>query len=228
MTPLHTPDPMPSDAVRGVVRATVDIAAPPERVFRALTDPVELAAWWLGSDSAATTSTPTAAPASPADSTAELARPDDWHVDARPGGEWSMRTVDPNGRLATIRGVYRVVDAPRVLEFTWRASWDGGASSFVRYELAPIEIGGEPGTRLTVTHTGAVMRAQVGAASGAAWRDRLRRLAHHFHAHDEAAWSVGVRSETESLHRPLLRVAWQARHLAVAWAGRTRSVSLHG
>jgi len=36
----------PPTAVRGVVRTTIDIAAPPARVFRALTDPAERAAWW--------------------------------------------------------------------------------------------------------------------------------------------------------------------------------------
>lgn len=39
----------PPPAVRGVVRTTIDIAAPPARVFRALTDPGERAAWWRDS-----------------------------------------------------------------------------------------------------------------------------------------------------------------------------------
>jgi hypothetical protein len=30
----------------GVIKAEIEIAASPERVFRALTDPTELAAWW--------------------------------------------------------------------------------------------------------------------------------------------------------------------------------------
>ena len=33
----------------GVVKAEIEIEAPPERVFHSLTDPGELAAWW-GSD----------------------------------------------------------------------------------------------------------------------------------------------------------------------------------
>ena len=34
------------DLERSTVHATVEIAAPPARVFRALTTPAQLAAWW--------------------------------------------------------------------------------------------------------------------------------------------------------------------------------------
>ncbi len=39
-----------ADVQAGLVRATVDIAAPPEAVFRALTEPGELARWWGSAD----------------------------------------------------------------------------------------------------------------------------------------------------------------------------------
>ncbi|MDF1504684.1 SRPBCC domain-containing protein [Roseisolibacter sp. H3M3-2] len=35
-------------AIDGTVVETVEIAAPPERVFDALTDPAEVAGWWRG------------------------------------------------------------------------------------------------------------------------------------------------------------------------------------
>jgi uncharacterized protein YndB with AHSA1/START domain len=40
-----------ADAGSGTILATVEIAAPPERVFRALTTPDEIVRWW-GSDDA--------------------------------------------------------------------------------------------------------------------------------------------------------------------------------
>jgi uncharacterized protein YndB with AHSA1/START domain len=127
---------MPSarfDAARGAVHATVEIAAPPERVFRALTDPRELAAWW-GSD--------------------DTYRSHDWQIDARPGGAWSARTTDANGRVSTVRGEFIVVEPPRLLEYTWLASWDGFAPTTIRCELVAVDVGGTPGTRLTLVHGG--------------------------------------------------------------------------
>ncbi len=152
--PPAAPDPSPAAfAVRGVVRATVDIAAPPERVFRALTDPAELAAWWAPHDGGRGGAGAGRAPEERAEERAQEPS-QEWRVDARPGGGWSLRTRDAAGRPAAVRGEYRVVDPPRALECSWRASWDDDAETTVRYELAPVEVGGAPGTRLTVTHTG--------------------------------------------------------------------------
>jgi len=114
------------------VETTIDIAAPPERVFAAQTDPQELAAWW-GSD--------------------DTYRTHDWHVDPRPDGEWSARTIDPSGKEGSIRGQFVIVDRPSVLESTWHASWDDIGTTAVRYDLSPAIVHDAPGTRLTVTHT---------------------------------------------------------------------------
>lgn len=122
-----------TDATAESITNTIEIAASPERVFAALTDPQELAAWW-GSDDAY--------------------RTHDWRVDARTDGEWSARTTDRSGNEGSIRGVYTVVDPPNSLESTWRASWDGEVVTTVRYDLSPIVIDDSPATRLTVTHTG--------------------------------------------------------------------------
>ena len=42
------PAPAPEEVPPGTVVETVEIAAPPERVFDALTDPAEEAGWWRG------------------------------------------------------------------------------------------------------------------------------------------------------------------------------------
>jgi uncharacterized protein YndB with AHSA1/START domain len=115
-----------------VVRTTTQVGAPPERVFRALTDPRELERWW-GSD--------------------DTYRTRDWSVDVREGGEWRATTIDSDGQEGSLAGEFRRVEPPHVLESTWTTSWDD-APSIVRYDLEPEEVNGAPGTRLTVTHTG--------------------------------------------------------------------------
>ncbi|GJG89149.1 hypothetical protein tb265_43300 [Gemmatimonadetes bacterium T265] len=147
--PNEATSPARGGPVRGVARASVDVAAPPERVFEALTDPAELAAWWGGGEG----------------------RARDWRADVRPGGRWRARTTDAAGREGTVGGEYRVVDPPRTIETTWEADGDAGPST-VRYDLAPVEVGGAPGTRVTVTHTGPQLRASARAALRPAWAAR--------------------------------------------------------
>lgn len=134
---MTTPDlPVPRVAEGGrMIQASVEIAAPPEHVFAALIDPEQLAHWWGGIDA---TGVPVAR---------------DWRVDARPGGRWSARATAPDGRAGLLRGEYLAFEPGRRLEFTWRASWDGFATTVVRYELVPISVNGIAGTRITVTHT---------------------------------------------------------------------------
>ena len=118
-----------SDVASGVVRAVVELAASPERVFAALTEPKQLEMWW-GSD--------------------EMYRTFDWQTDLRPGGIRNCQARSPKGDLSWVRGEYLVVDPPRVLEFTWNASWDQGPMTRVRMEVAPVGSG----SRLTVIHSG--------------------------------------------------------------------------
>jgi uncharacterized protein YndB with AHSA1/START domain len=145
----------PYDATRDAVRAAIEIAAPPEHVFEALTDPAQLAAWW-GTDA--------------------THRARDWHADVQPGGRWHARTTDAAGREGSLSGEYRVVDPPRVLEHTWEASWDE-TPTVVRYELAPARVGGVSGTRVTVTHTGfdGVTGLALGGGAGASM-DTIERV----------------------------------------------------
>jgi uncharacterized protein YndB with AHSA1/START domain len=69
-----------------------------------------------------------------------------------------------------VRGEYLRVVAPYLLESTWSASWDGepalAVPDTVRFELVPIDVGGAPGTRLTVIHTRTDAPFQVTALQG--------------------------------------------------------------
>ena len=136
----------------GVVNAEIEIEAAPDRVFRSLTDPVDLAAWW-GSD--------------------DLYRTSDWKIDLRPGGKWSALARGADGTDMTVDGEYIEVDPPRRLVYTWRPSWDDYAVTMVRYDL----IATPTGTRLTVTHTGFGDRAVAAVGTGEGWKRVLEWLA---------------------------------------------------
>ena len=129
----------------GVIKAEIELAVPPERVFRSLTDAAELAMWW-GADA--------------------MYRTTDWVIDLRPGGKWSTRAVGADGSEATVDGEYLEVDPPRRLVYTWRPSWDDYAVTTVECQLHPIPTG----TRLLVTHTGFGDRAHSAAGTGNGWR----------------------------------------------------------
>jgi uncharacterized protein YndB with AHSA1/START domain len=108
--------------------ASVEIAAPAERVFRALTSD-EIVKWW-GSD--------------------ELYRTTAWSGDVRPGGSWRSEGMGRDGTPFSVSGEFLEVEAPRKLVMTWRADWDGGNVTVITYRLERIE----GGTRVTLRHTG--------------------------------------------------------------------------
>lgn len=73
------------------------IAAPPERVFDLWTDPDQLVKWW-GPDGVDIP---------------------DHDLDVRPGGHWRTTMHLPDGSRQTVSGIYRQIERPRRLVFTW-------------------------------------------------------------------------------------------------------------
>jgi uncharacterized protein YndB with AHSA1/START domain len=116
-----------------VIVETIAIEAPIQAVFAALTEPAQLVRWW-GSDDAY--------------------RCAEMEVDLRPGGAWKISGKNRQGEAFDVRGVYRIVEPPHVLEFTWIHDWHDDdvatGDTIVRYDLE--EIGAI--TRLRVTHSG--------------------------------------------------------------------------
>jgi uncharacterized protein YndB with AHSA1/START domain len=87
------------------------IAAPPERVFRALIDPQQVLQWW---------------------GQAGMYRCTEFHGDVRPGGKWrSVGTGGPSDKFEVV-GEYLEVDPPRLLVYTWMASWTGDVKTTVQ------------------------------------------------------------------------------------------------
>src|SRR3954465_4608938 len=106
-TAAVTPD---NDAVL----AEVFIAAPPERVFQAITDPQQMPLWWGQRGSYRVT---------------------EWKADVRPGGHWRSDGVGADGQSFNGKGEFLGVDPPRLLVHTWVASYSPELKTVVRWEL---------------------------------------------------------------------------------------------
>jgi uncharacterized protein YndB with AHSA1/START domain len=114
----------PSDTTLRLERL---IASPPEILFALWTDPAELIRWWA---------------------------PDGYELsvdalDLMPGGRWRIILRRPGGNALATSGVYRVVDPPRRLVFSWAWEDERGARGHetevdVSFEAAP------GGTRLVL------------------------------------------------------------------------------
>jgi uncharacterized protein YndB with AHSA1/START domain len=105
------------------------IDATPERVFKAITTPEELLAWW-GDDNAY--------------------RCDKWNVDLRVGGRWHSEGKGTQGMEFTVDGTYLEIDPPNVLVYTWEPSWHKIPPTTVRWELNSQGTG----TLVRITHSG--------------------------------------------------------------------------
>jgi len=118
-----------------IIVETIAIEAPATAVFAALTEPEELTRWW-GTD--------------------ESYRVEVMERDLRVGGAWQTSGRSVDGKQFTVSGIYRIVQAPTLLEFTWNHDFYGGAAeTVVRYELE--ERDGV--TQLRMTHSGFVSLA---------------------------------------------------------------------
>ncbi|HKC19189.1 MAG TPA: SRPBCC family protein [Candidatus Dormibacteraeota bacterium] len=112
-----------ADFSQGLAIATVQVAAPPHRVFEAVTSD-EVKRWWVRPGVFDTR---------------------EWKADVRRGGEWCISGVG-GGKPYTIEGKFLDVDPPRTLVQTWIL---GGAESTITWALEPID----GGTRITLRQT---------------------------------------------------------------------------
>jgi uncharacterized protein YndB with AHSA1/START domain len=104
-----------------VVLAEIHIAAPPERVFQAITDPRQTQQWW---------------------GQKEMYRVTEWTADLTPGGQWSSVGVGADGKQFRVDGEYLEVDPPRLLVHTWIPSFAPELRTVVRWELEPQSVHG--------------------------------------------------------------------------------------
>ncbi|AZO08530.1 MULTISPECIES: SRPBCC domain-containing protein [unclassified Mesorhizobium] len=133
-----------ADVSAGTILATVTIAVPPERVFRAITADDQIPLWWGADDMYRTTK-----------HTADL----------RPGGAWRSEGKSADGQDFHVGGEYLEVEPPHRLVMTWKAPWDGDNVTTVTYTLEAVE----EGTRLTLRHDGFGPRQESCRSHGSGW-----------------------------------------------------------
>lgn len=142
---------------QNAVIAEIFIAAPPARVFQAISDPAQLPRWW-GQDGLYHVTKST--------------------MDVRPGGKWRSDGVGADGTVFYVEGEYIEVDPPRLLVHTWVGSYDP-IKTLVRWELEPQTVNalhpGGPrksgtGTRVRVTQEGFKGNLPSATSHGDGWK----------------------------------------------------------
>jgi uncharacterized protein YndB with AHSA1/START domain len=131
------------------VLLTVEIAASPDRVFRALASR-DVVDWWTRPGVFDTR---------------------EWAGDVRVGGSWRASGLF-RGEPYVTEGGFLEVDPPRRLVHTWRGVGAPGAPTTVACDL--LEIAG--GTRVRLRHWGFASR-EACAGFGLGWQTSLERLA---------------------------------------------------
>ena len=106
---------------QSVIVAEIFMAAPPTRVFEAITDPHQAPRWW-GQEG--------------------MYRITEWKGDVRRGGKWSSLGVGADGTSFQVEGEYLEVDPPRLLVHTWVSSWCSPLTTVVRWELEATDVHG--------------------------------------------------------------------------------------
>ena len=107
----------------------IHVAAPPERVFQALTDPAQVVQWW---------------------GQRGIYVCNEFQADLRPGGKWRSAGVSGDGRNFEVSGEFLEIVRPHLLVYSWVASWTGDVKTTVRWELEPAA----DGTRVIIRHSG--------------------------------------------------------------------------
>lgn len=143
--PIVTPD-------HDTIVCEIDIAAPPQRVFKAISDAAEIRR------------------RSP-----ELSA---YEMDARVGGKWylEMRPPQPYKGVNVIRhdGEILEIDPPRLLVYTWTANFhnDPQHRSVVRWELIPTKSG----THVKLTHSGLALEPEASKDYAGGWPGVLDQI----------------------------------------------------
>jgi uncharacterized protein YndB with AHSA1/START domain len=139
------------DLTEGLVLATVEISATPERVFQAISSD-EVCQWWVRPGVFDTR---------------------EFSADVRVGGQWRASGM-ARGNPYTLEGEFLEVDPPRKLVKTWRtvgAQGPAAATTTVSYLLEPTETG----TRITLRHWGFEARPAT-EGNGIGWETSFAKL----------------------------------------------------
>ena len=130
-----------------VVRLARKLAASPEQVFDAWTDPEMIRQWLIPGEMVMAAI----------------------EVDLKVGGRFDfvMQGEEPHPHA----GVYKVIERPTKLVFTWSSSATQGRDTLVTIEIKPLGEGSE----MTLTHEGFADEAMAGLHNGG-WNACLAKL----------------------------------------------------
>jgi uncharacterized protein YndB with AHSA1/START domain len=128
-----------------VVLAEIFIAAPPARVFEAITDLKQRAQWW---------------------GMKGLFHVTDSHSDLRPGGKWYEVGSTDDGRPFRLDGEYLEIDPPRLLVHTRVANFAENIPTVVRWELEPHDVHGLHASGTHRVGTGTMVRVRHSGFAG--------------------------------------------------------------
>ncbi len=135
----------------------IQIAAPMERVFQALTSPQELPRWFTNDEC------PTRV----------------WEMDPRRGGRWRSATQAGSKTLNGVSafragGEILEVDPPRLLIYSWHSNWheDPSLATVVRWDLSAHN----GGTFVRVTHSKLESEPQARQDYAGGWVGVLQNL----------------------------------------------------
>ena len=149
---------MATASITDTIVLKIEIAAPPERVFKALTDSAEIVQWFNNAECPVKV----------------------WQMDARLGGRYcyetdQSKTVVVNG-IDTFKchGEITEFDPPRLLAYTWISNWhnDKQKTTVVRWELTPSNIG----TVVKMTHSGLANEPKAREEYRGGWPSLLKNL----------------------------------------------------
>lgn len=141
------------------VIAEIFVAAPPERVFQAITDPAQTSQWWGQKGAYRVTG---------------------GNADVRRGGKWFSEGTGDDGTKFRVQGEYMEVDPPRLLVHTWQPNYKPDLPvTVVRWELEPRAVHGlqhagpqkvGTGTVVKLRHSGFKGYPSEAASHGEGWK----------------------------------------------------------
>ena len=131
---------------QNTIVAEIFIAAPPARVFEAITDPKQMPQWW-GQQG--------------------MYRVTESKIDLRPGGKWSSVGLGADGKSFIVEGEYLEIDPPRLLVHTWVPSFAAHLRTVVRWELEPRGVHGLQPSGPKKAGTGTVVKLRHDGFAGA-------------------------------------------------------------
>lgn len=135
-----------ADGGGGMIIATVEVPAPPERVFRALTTS-EVERWWGHPG---------------------FYRQEEWKADLRLCGEWSVTVRFADGSTNGGAGEFAEIDPPHKLVMTRKFEKHpllGTRETTITYRLEPVANG----TRVTVRDEGFIGRSEAAYGNAEHW-----------------------------------------------------------